>query len=112
MQVVALVVFCVIYLIITYLFKIIDEIVDILVNKTYSRKKGITNHNGKSIMFSILGMAPFEDISADFFDDIVVKWGVSRDFLLFKDAMGQSNNFEKKILKNWESIFNGEELDN
>ena len=101
------VIFLVIYLSLTYFYKVIDHITDFFVEKTFKNKKGILKYNGKSIFFPLFGIAPFKDISADFFDMCVVKWGVSRDFLVFKDLIGQSTGIEKRHLEHWESVFNG-----
>jgi hypothetical protein len=108
MGTIAFIIFFVIYIVVTYLFKVIDHITDYIVNKTYKNKTGISHAQCRSILFPLLGIAPFNEISAEFFDIYIVKWGVSRDFLVFKDKMGQSNIIEKRKLKEWEQVFNGD----
>lgn len=105
-------IFCIIYLSITLVFKLIDHISDKIVSKTFKNKKGVSPHNGKSPLLSLLGITSFKDMSPEFFDEEVIRWGVSRDFLLFKDLIGQSNKIEKRKLDNWESVLNGEKLEN
>ena len=107
MESIAFVIFPVVYIIVTYFFKVIDHITDRLVEKTYKNKKGLYEQTSKSILFPILGVAPFQDVTPEFFDSCIIKWGVSRDFLIFKDIMGQSSSIEKKKLKEWESVFTG-----
>lgn len=111
MKFITIIIFLSIYIVVTNFFKVIDHITDAIVNKTYKNKKGISTFNGKSLLFSLLN-SKNDNVSADVFDECAIKWGLSRDFLVFKSLMSQGTNKDKQKLDSWEAVFNGQGLDN
>lgn len=94
------------------IFKYIDWQTDYIVNRFYNDKLGITSKvKGKFKLISIFGNK-LSHVTAEVFDDFVIQWGVSRDFLLFKRAMGTINNREKELLDKWETMQKGKAVKN
>lgn len=94
------------------IFKYIDWQADYIVSKFYGNKLGITPEvKGKFRLVNIFGNK-LTYVTAEVFDDMVIQWGVSRDFLLFKHAMGTINSREKEILEKWETMQKGKAVKN
>ena len=94
------------------IFKYIDWQTDYIVSKYHKDKLGIMPEvKGKFRLTNLFGNR-LTYVTAEVFDDIVIQWGVSRDFLLFKRAMGTINNREKEILTKWETMQKGKTIKN
>lgn len=94
------------------IFKYIDWQTDYIVSKHYKYKLGLTPEvKGKFKLTNLFGNK-LTNITAEVFDDMVIQWGVSRDFLLFKRAMGTINNREKELLAKWETMQKGKTIKN
>jgi hypothetical protein len=93
------------------LFKTIDWIGDKIVQKTAYKKAGIKKrHKVRYFVSRFFGNK--ENVSSEVFDDIVIQWGVSRDFLLFKKEIGTLTDKEKSFLKKWEGLWQGKKPKN
>lgn len=87
-------------------FKVIDWITDLIVSKTVYRKNGVKKkHRVRYLVSRFFGNK--ENVSGEVFDDIVIQWGISRDFLLFKKEMGTLSEKDKKFLNKWEGLWKG-----
>jgi len=94
------------------LFKYIDWQTDYLVNRFYDKNLKLNNEKkGKFKVVSIFGNR-HTHITSEVFDDLVIQWGVSRDFLLFKRAVGTINEKEKELLAKWETMQKGKTIKN
>lgn len=94
------------------IFKYIDWQTDYIVSKHYKDKLGIMPEvKGKFRLANLFGNR-LTYVTAEVFDDMVIQWGVSRDFLLFKRAMGTINNREKELLTKWETMQKGKTIKN
>lgn len=93
-------------------FKYIDWQTDYIVNIFYNDKLCIDSGvKGKFKIIFIFGNK-LSHVTSEVFDDLVIQWGVSRDFLLFKRAMGTINTREKELLKKWETMQKGKTVKN
>lgn len=94
------------------LFKYIDWQTDYLVNRFYDKNLKLNNEKkGKFKVVNIFGNR-HTHITPEVFDDLVIQWGVSRDFLLFKRAVGTINEKEKELLTKWETMQKGKTVKN
>ncbi len=87
-------------------FKVIDWLTDLIVSKTASRKNGVKKkHRVRYLVSRFFGNK--ENVTGEIFDDIIIQWGISRDFLLFKKEMGTLSEKDKKFLNKWEGLWKG-----
>ena len=94
------------------LFKYIDWQTDYIVNRFYDKNLKLNNEKkGKFKVVNIFGNR-HTNITSEVFDDLVIQWGVSRDFLLFKRAVGTINEKEKELLAKWETMQKGKTVKN
>lgn len=94
------------------LFKYIDWQTDFLVNRFYNKDLKLNNEmKGKFKIVHLFGNR-HTHITSEVFDDLVIQWGVSRDFLLFKRAVGTINEKEKELLTKWETMQKGKTIKN
>lgn len=94
------------------LFKYIDWQTDYIVNRCYNKDLKLNNGvKGKFKIVNIFGNR-HTHITSEVFDDLVIQWGVSRDFLLFKRAVGTINEREKELLAKWETMQKGKTIKN
>lgn len=94
------------------LFKYIDWQTDYIVNRFYDKNLKLNNEKkGKFKVVNIFGNR-HTYITSEVFDDLVIQWGVSRDFLLFKRAVGTINEKEKELLAKWETMQKGKTVKN
>lgn len=110
--VINIVVMTLIWFITILLFKYIDWQTDYLVNRFYDKNLKLNNEKkGKFKVVNIFGNR-HTYITSEVFDDLVIQWGVSRDFLLFKRAVGTINEKEKELLAKWETMQKGKTIKN
>lgn len=101
-----------IWVITILLFKYIDWQSDLLVSRFYKEDLKLNNENiGRFKIIRIFGNK-HPHVTSEIFDDFVIQWGVSRDFLLFKRSIGTINEKEKELLAKWESMQNGKTIKN
>lgn len=101
-----------IWVITILLFKYIDWQSDLLVSRFYKEDLKLNNENiGRFKIIRIFGNK-HPHVTSEIFDDFVIQWGVSRDFLLFKRSIGTINEKEKELLAKWESMQKGKTIKN
>lgn len=110
--VISITIMSLIWVITILLFKYIDWQSDLLVSRFYKDDLKLNNENiGKFKIIRIFGNR-HSHVTSEIFDDFVIQWGVSRDFLLFKRAVGTINEKEKELLAKWESMQKGKTIKN
>lgn len=96
----------IVWILTVILFKVVDWITDKIVAKTIFRKGGVKKkHKVRYIVSRLFGNK--ENVSSEVFDDIIIQWGISRDFLLFKKEIGTLSDKERKFLNKWEGLWKG-----